>query len=142
MTAYRTTFDRTHMSATLKAFYDYLDAAPELLQDAENVTVSHLAATALPVDAYQILLTTDGAGIAAQVAQLPNPASNGIIGQRHLLKCASIAHATDTVSVDKTYLYNGGTITAVALTTAGAWLLVEHRGAHWTIIDSSTGVVT
>jgi hypothetical protein len=142
MSALRVTFDQTHLPNALKKMYAFFASAPEFLQDQEQVTLSHSVATPLPIDAYQIQLTTDGSGTAAQVAQLPNPTSGGIIGQRHLIQAASIAHAGDTVSVDKTYLYNGATINAVSLGANGAWILVEHRGAHWTIIDSSASVVS
>jgi hypothetical protein len=134
-----------HQVGTLN---EYLAAAPELLQDSESVTTSYSAATALAMTAYQQLFSTDGTAHAAQVATPPAPVSGvipGIIGQRHLLKLAVRANATDTVSVDKTNMKKSDdstTPTSVILAAVGDWVLIEHRNDHWLIIAAKSGVVT
>jgi hypothetical protein len=125
----------------------YLQQAPELLQDAWHLTTSHLAGINMPIDAYQVQLTTDGSANAAQSLVLPNPATagNGIIGQRHLVNLENRANASDTVSLATTYLKESdGTTTpsTVILSANGKWALLEHRGSYWMIVASASGVVT
>jgi len=133
---------QTYQVGTLK---EYLDNAPELLQDSESYLLSHTTATAMVADAYQQLFTTDGSGTALQVFTPGDPATVGIIGQRHLLKLALRANAADTVSVDKTRIKKSDdltTPTAVTLSSVGDWALLEHRGDHWIVIAFKAGVVT
>jgi hypothetical protein len=138
----RNGFDRTHLPATLKSFYDVLQAHPELLQESNFVTLTHAGANALPVDAYQINVVSSGGG-AGDPAALPDPTTIGIIGQRHVLKLVTRTGGADTVAIDKTKLHMGATtINAVILTNAGDWLLVEHRGTVWEIVGAAAGVVS
>lgn len=144
MTSTRATFDRTHMSATLKNFYDYMDAEPVLKQDSNSGTSSHSSTLVLPIDAYQIKVTTSGNGGAGgnDTVAMPDPATNGIIGERHLVKLAALGHAGDHLLIDKTLLANGGTIAAVTMTAVGDWVLLEHQGPVWWIVAAKSGVVS
>jgi hypothetical protein len=92
----------------------YLQQAPELLQDANHLTTSHSTPVALPINAYQAQLTTDGSHNLSQSATLPDPATNGIIGQRHVVQAESIVAAataaTATLTNDGTNVSDSDTV--------------------------------
>lgn len=136
MTAVRSTFDRTHLASTLKPFYDYIDAEPNLLQESDALTTDHTAPTALPIDVYQLQLTSDGTGNAAQAVAIPDPATNGIIGQRHLIQAKSIVVPTTTTAT--------GTLTGDGTNiTAADYLDVDtHRYTFVAALTEAKGVGT
>lgn len=143
MTVLKATFDRTHMHETLKVFFDYLDAEPNLLQDVNAGTTSASESLVLPVDAYQVSLTTAIGGVHTDLVALPDPATNGIIGQRNLVKIAALGNAGDKIDIDVTLLTQAAlTVSKVELAVVGDWVLIEHRGSKWEIIASKSGVVT
>jgi len=143
LTTLKTTFDRSHMGATLKAFFDYLDAEPNLLQDVNAGQTSASVTLVLPIDAYQIALTTAAGGAHTDVVAMPDPTANGIIGQRNLVKMAVKTDASDKIHIDTTLLSDGVlTVTQVELANVGDWVLLEHRGIKWEIVAAKSGVVT
>jgi hypothetical protein len=135
-------FARTHFSKSLATLYDFIEKAPNLFNIARKVTLDHAGPNTLPTDAYQVLLATSQGGAGDPVA-LPDPATIGVIGQRHLIKLGTVSKTGDTAVVSKANLsYGSANIAAVSLTAAGKWLLVEHRGTTWEVIAAAAGVVT
>lgn len=141
MPSVRNSFLRTHLTKTLKLFYDFLDAAPTFLNGRVAVTTVHASSTTLPVNFQRVDLTTSNAG--ADAVALPNPATTGEPGWRVCLKLVAKPGAGDSVTVGFANISTGSlTISAVVLDAVGEYLLLEHRGAKWEVISASAGVVT
>lgn len=111
----------------------YVATAPILLHEAVAIQTSDEGPTLLPIDRYQIQLTSSGNGADMPLA-LPDPQQGGIIGQRHVIRLVRQTTQGDTIPLNTTYL-------DVALVTFGAegdWLLIEHRATYWLAVDGTT----
>ncbi len=125
---------------SLKRLYDFLVAAPNLLNDYESITTGSVS---VEVDKtiYQTLITSGGT--AGNEAITIGAATNYVPGTRKFIKLATRTHASDAITLDYANVSTGAlTISDITLNVAGEFILLEAQGAKWEVIKASSTVVT
>jgi len=112
----------------------YVGDGPNLLREAVELRTSAAAATPLPLDRFQILLTSSGNG-RDMPAQLPDPSqvAAAVVGQRHVIRLTGLTAPGDVVPIDAQYL----DIALAEFSVENEFLLVEHRATYWLAVATS-----
>lgn len=122
----------------LKAFYDFLKAAPSLLNEYETVTTGAVAKSA-DITVFKTSVVT-GATEGNETLNIGN-GSGAIVGQRKLVTLTTRSHASDVVVLDHANMvYRGVAPSAVQLDAANEYVLLEWNGTKWDIIAQNATV--
>lgn len=125
--------DAKHLPHSLEEFYEDLQGAPNMVNEAEAVASGAVALTLDP-SVYGAEITTGGTAGSEDVNL--GDGTGAVVGQRKLITLSVRTNASDVVNLDHANMVNaaGTTATNVDLDAAGEFVLLEWNGAKWQVV--------